>query len=55
MRGNVCGHVGGVSGSLEQSHALTENGHIQNHGLFAQNRLISDPREFTRNLHKRSH
>ena len=46
--------IGGVSGSLERFSAPTQIRHLQNHGLqprlFAQNRSISDPFEFTPNL-----
>ena len=51
-------HIAGVSGSLERFSAPTQIRHVQNHGLqprlFAQNRSISDPCEFTPNLHQQS-
>ena len=51
---SICKHIGGVPGSLERfPAALTQIRHLQNHGLlprlFAQNRPISGPSEFTPN------
>ena len=47
----ICKQIGGVSGSLERFSAPTQIRHVQNHGLqprlFAQNRPIQDPCEFT--------
>ena len=46
-------HIGDVSESLERFPELVKTGHVQNHGLrlFAQNRSISDPWEFSRSLY----
>ena len=50
--------LGGVLENLERFPGVTKIGHVQNHGLqhrlFAQNRPIFDPCEFTRNRHKES-
>ena len=55
---SICKHIVDVSGSLERFSAPTQIRHVQNHGLqprlFAQNRSISDPFEFTPNLHQQS-
>ena len=55
---SICKQIGGVSGSLERFSIPTQIRHVQNHGLqprlFAQNRSISDPCEFTPNLHQQS-
>ena len=50
--------LGGVSEYLQRFPELAKIGHVQNHGLqprlFAQNRPIFDPCEFTRNRYKES-
>ena len=55
---SISKHVGGDSGSLERFPGLIKIRHVQNHGLqprlFAQKRPIADPREFSRNPHKKS-
>ena len=50
---SICKEIGGNSWSLERIPTLTQIHHVQNHGprLFGQNRPISVPSEFTRNLH----
>ena len=47
---SICKHVVDVSGSLGRFFALTQIRLLQNHGLFGQNRSISDLWEFLRNL-----
>ena len=55
---SICKHAGDVSESLGRFLELTKIRPLQNHGLqprlFAQNRSISDPCEFSRNLYKRA-
>ena len=54
---SICKHAGDVSESLGRFLELTKIRPLQNHGLqprlFAQNRSISDPCEFSRNLYKK--
>ena len=55
---SICKHIGVLSESLERFPTLAKIRHVQKHGLqprlFAQNRPISDPSEFTRNPFKQS-
>ena len=51
---SICTHIGDISESLERFPAPTQIGPVQNHGLFAQNRWISHPSEFTPNLREQS-
>ena len=54
----LCKYIGVLSESLERFPTLAKIRHVQKHGLqprlFAQNRPISDPSEFTRNPFKQS-
>ena len=55
---SICKHAGDVSESLGRFLALSKILTLQNHGLwprlFAQNRSISDPCEFSRNLQEQA-
>ena len=54
----ICKHIEGISGNMERFPTLAQIGPVQNHGLyprlFAQNRWISEPSEFTPNLQEQS-
>ena len=55
---SICLNIGGFLRSLGRFPELTKIRHVQSHGLqpslFTQNPQISDPCEFTRNLHQQS-